>query len=134
MTWYIPRCPLRYYSLVHSGKKPYFFGIRPIRDVGLTCIFRPIFPFVCCIKDMSQYYSINFLYKYVIKCCYHDIELYFVPYFGAELGTMFIMKVYIYIPCNNTQRRATVPFNDAPITSSLQSEPWTTGNYHVYSV
>ena len=35
----IPRCPLRYNSLVYSGKNSYYVGIGPIVDVELTCKF-----------------------------------------------------------------------------------------------
>ena len=38
-----PRCPLRSHYLVHSENNSYFLGIGPIRDVDLTCIFRPLF-------------------------------------------------------------------------------------------
>ena len=41
-------------------KNSYFFGIVPICDVELTCIFQPVFPFVHWIEDRSQYYNINF--------------------------------------------------------------------------
>ena len=33
-----------------------------------------------------------------------------------------ILKVDIYFPSINTQRRATAPFDDTPVTSPLQSE------------
>ena len=49
---------------------------------------------------------------------YHDIELCFVPYFGAEFETMLILEVHIYLPCINRQRRAKAPFGDAPGISS----------------
>ena len=39
-----PRCPLWSHYLVHSENNSYFIGIRPIRDVELTCKFRPGFP------------------------------------------------------------------------------------------
>ena len=84
-------CPLRYHSLVHSENNSYFVGIGPIRDIELTCIFQPIFIFVRCIKDRSQYYKIFFKYTSVFKCYYHDIELCFVQYFGAESGKMHIL-------------------------------------------
>ena len=67
---------------------------------------------------MSQYYNIYFKYTYVFKCCYHDIELCFVPYFGAEFETMFILKVYIYLPCLDAQRQTIAPFDDTPGISS----------------
>ena len=41
-------------------EKTYFFGIVPICDVEITCIFRPVFTFVRCIEDMSHYYNIIF--------------------------------------------------------------------------
>ena len=133
-TWSSPRCPLQSHSLLYCKKKSYFFGIGLIPYVDLTCIFRPIFPFVRCIEDRSQYYNMIFYYKYVFKCFYHDIELCFVPYFGVEFWKMFILKVYIYLPCINTQRRVTVPFDDTTVISPLQSEHWTTGHYQVYLV
>ena len=46
----IPRCPLQSHSMVHSENNSYFFGIGPIRDVDLTCRFRPGFPFVISLK------------------------------------------------------------------------------------
>ena len=58
-------------------------------------------------------------YTSVFKFFYHYIELCFVPYFGAESGKMYILKVYIYFPCINTQRRAAAPFNDTPVISTL---------------
>ena len=61
------------------------------------------FPFVRSIEDRSQYYNIKNLYTSVFKCCYHVIELCFVPYYGAEFEIMFIYKVYIYLPSINTQ-------------------------------
>ena len=70
------------------------------------------------IKDRSQYYNIKFYYTSVFKCCYHDIKLFFVPYFGPEFETMLILKVYIYLPCINTQQQATAPFDDTPVISS----------------
>ena len=36
--------PLQYHYVVHSENNSYFFGIGPILDVELTCIFRPRFP------------------------------------------------------------------------------------------
>ena len=44
MTDSSPRCPIQSHSLVHSENNSYFFGIRPIGDVDLTCKFRPEFP------------------------------------------------------------------------------------------
>ena len=127
LTWYLPRCPLQSHSLVHSKNNSYFFGIGPICDADLTCIFWPFFPFVRCIEDRSQYYNINFEYTSIFKCCYHDIELCFVPYFGAEFGKMFILKVYIYLPCINTQLQETAPFDDTHVISS--SDHQQTGLY-----
>ena len=80
----------------------------------LTCFFL----FVSCIEDRSQYYKIFFKYTSVFKCCYHDIELCFVPYFGAKFGKMFIFKVYIYLPRINTQKQATALFDNTPVISS----------------
>ena len=74
--WSSPRCPLRSHYLVHSKNNSFIVGIGPICDVELTCIFRPVFPFVCCIEDRFQYYNINFQYTSIIKCCYHDIEFF----------------------------------------------------------
>ena len=51
----------------------------------------------------------------------------FLPYFGAEFETMFIYKVYIYLPRINTQRRTTVPFDITQVISS--SDHQTTGLY-----
>ena len=68
-----------------------------------------------------------FWYTSVLKCFYHEIELCFVPHFGAESETMFILKVYIYLPCINTQKRAISPFYDTPVISS--SEHQKTGLY-----
>ena len=31
---------------------------------------------------------------------------------------MLILKVYIYLPCINTQQQATAPFDDTPVISS----------------
>ena len=84
--------------LWYIAKNSYFFGIGTIRDVELTYIFRPIFLFIRCIEDRSQYYNIKVLYTSVFKCFYHVIELCFVPCFGAEFEKMFILKVYIYLP------------------------------------
>ena len=56
-------------------------------------------------------------------------ELYFLHYFGSEFETMFILKVYIYLPCIKTQRLETAKFDGTPIISSLQSEYWTTELY-----
>ena len=44
MTWSRPRFNLRYNSLVHSKNNDYFVGMGPIRDIELTCIFRPVSP------------------------------------------------------------------------------------------
>ena len=60
-------------------------------------------PFVRCIEDIYQYYIIKFQYTSVFKCFYHEIELFFVPYFDKEFKTMFVLKVFIYLPCINTQ-------------------------------
>ena len=84
----------------------------------LTCFFT----FVCCIKDSYQYYNIHFQYMYVFKCCYHDIELCFVPYFGAEFETMFILEVYIYLPCINTQWQTKAPFDNTPVISYIDKQ------------
>ena len=40
---------------------------------------------------------------------------------------MFIYKVYIYLPCINTQRRTTAPFDDTPVIPSRDHR--TTGMY-----
>ena len=80
--------------------------------------FDLVFPFVCCIEERSQYYNINLQYTSVFKCCYHDIELCFVSYFGAEFGKMFILKVYIYLLCINTQLQETAPLDNTPDISS----------------
>ena len=95
--------------------------------------FNLFFPFVQCIEDRYQYYNMNFN-TLVFKYCYHDIGLCFVPYFSAESRKMFILKVYVYLPCINTQRRATSPFDDTPVISPLQRKHWTTWHYHVYLV
>ena len=129
LMWYSPRCSLWSHYLIHSENNSYFVGIGPTCDVVLTCIFRPSFSFVYFIEDRSQYYNINFQYTSVFKCCYHFIELYFVPYFGAEFETMLILKVYIYLPCINTQRRATVLFDNTPFISSRDHQK--TGLYQV---
>ena len=39
------------------------------------------------------------------------------------------LKVNIYFPCINTQRRATAPFDEIPVISPLQRKLWTTGIY-----
>ena len=54
-------------------------------------------PLVRSIEDRSQYYNINFQFTSVFKCCYRDIELCFVPYYGAEFEIMLIYKVFIYL-------------------------------------
>ena len=54
----------------------------------------------------------------VLKFCYHDIELFVVPYFGAEVKIMFIYKVFIYLPSINTQQQTTAPFDITHIISS----------------
>ena len=77
--------------------------------------FDPVFPFVRCIEDRSQYYNIKLEYTSVFKCCYHGIKLCFVPYFGAEFGKMFILKVYIDLTCINTQWQATSTFDNTPV-------------------
>ena len=101
----------------HTAKNTYFLGIGPTRDVYLTCILDLFFSFVCCIEDRSQYYNIFFKYTSIFKCCYHELELCFVPYFGAEFETMFILKVNTYLPWINTQRQATSPFYDTLVIS-----------------
>ena len=42
---------------------------------------------------------------------------------------MYILKVYIYFPCINTQQRATSPFNDTPVISPPHSKHLKTGIY-----
>ena len=84
-------------------------------------------PFVHSIEDRSQYYNIKFQYTSILKCFYHVIELCFVPYFCAEFETMFIYKVYIYLPCINTQKLTTSPFDETPVISSRYHQ--TTGMY-----
>ena len=58
----------------------------------------------------------------------------FYTLFWCRIRKIFILKVYIYIPCINTQRKSTAPFDDTPIISPLHSEHSTTGVYHVYLV
>ena len=53
----------------------------------------------------------------------------FVPYFGEESGKMYILKVYIYFPYINTQRRSTAPLNNTPIISPPHSEHLKAGLY-----
>ena len=60
---------------------------------------------------------------------YYDIELCFVPYFSAESRKMYILKVYIYFSCINTQQQATSPFKDTPVISPPQSKHLRTGLY-----
>ena len=60
-------------------------------------------PFVRCIKDRSHYYKIVFKYTSVFNFFNHDIELCFVPYFSAESGKIYILKVHISFSCINTQ-------------------------------
>ena len=50
------------------------------------------------------------------------MELFFVPYFGAEFETMFVLKVYIYLSCINTHRRATEPLDDTPVISYIEHQ------------
>ena len=86
--------------------------------IYISYVFFDLFLFfVRWIEDRSHYYNISFRYKSVFKCCYNDIEFYFVPYFGVEYGIMYNFQVYIYFPCINTQRRATSPFGDTPFSS-----------------
>ena len=65
----------------------------------------------------TAYIKEHRILQQAIKCCYHDIELCLIPYFGAKPGKMFILKVYIYLPCINTQQQATAQFNDTPVIS-----------------
>ena len=50
-----------------------------------------------------------------------------MPYFGAEFETIFIYKVYIYLPRINTKRLTTALFDDTPVISSC--DHGTTGLY-----
>ena len=43
-TWSIPKFRFQSHSLVHNETNSYFFGIGPISDVDLTCIFRTVSP------------------------------------------------------------------------------------------
>ena len=61
------------------------------------------------------------------------IEIFFVAYFGAEFEIMLILKLYIYLPCINTQQLETAPFDDTSVISPIQSKHWRTGHYHIYS-
>ena len=62
---------------------------------------------------------LNFKIHICFQMFYNDIELCFVPYFGAELETMFILKVYVYIPFINTQWQVRAPLNDPSVISPL---------------
>ena len=62
--------------------------------------FDLFFTFVRSTKDRSNYYNTIFQQASVFKCCYRDIEICFVPYFGAEYGKMLILKLYIYFPAS----------------------------------
>ena len=75
-------------------------------------------PLVRSIKDRSHYYNIKFHHTSVFKFCYYNIELCFVPYFGAEVKIMFIHKVFIYLPYINTHRKTTAPFDITHFISS----------------
>ena len=46
----------------------------------------------------------------------------FCTLFWCRFRKMFISKVYIYLPCINTQRQPTAPFNDTPIISSSYNQ------------
>ena len=72
-----------------------------------------------------RYFFNTSLFKY----CYHDIELCFVPYFGAESEKMHILKVYIHFLYINTQRQENAPFDDTTVILPLQSEHLRTGIY-----
>ena len=116
-TWSSPRYSLRSHSMVHSENNSFFIGIRPIHDLYLTCIFIPFL--LLCTLHRREVSVLQYFLKYtsVFKCCYHDIELCFVPYFGAESRIIYILKVYIYSPCINTQQQAIETFNDTPAIS-----------------
>ena len=103
------------------SEKFYFLGIGTIRDREITCIFGLFFPFVCSIKDRSQYFNF-FTYTSDFKCCYHDIILCFVPYFSAESGKKIFVAIYLF-PCIKTKIQATVPFDDTIWQHSLYITP-----------
>ena len=98
ITWSSPRFPLRSHYLVHSGNKSYFLEKYQLVMWSSHVYFNLFPPFVRCTQDRSQNYNIFFKYTSVFKYCYNDIELCFVPYFGAESGKMHILKVHIYFP------------------------------------
>ena len=64
ITWYSPRCPLRYHSLVHRKNNPYFVEIWPICDKYLTYIFDLFLP------------------------------LYVVPKIGLSTIRLFLIRIY----------------------------------------
>ena len=53
----------------------------------------------------------------------------FCGLFLCKIQIFFILKVYIYSPCINSQRWSTAPFNNTPVISPPNRKHWKTGLY-----
>ena len=114
-----PRRPLRSHYLVHGEKNSYFVRMGPIRDVELSCKYLTIFPPMCIVSKIglstiTQICNTHHFSNVVIMI----LGYFLYPIFGEEDEIMFIYKVFIYLPCINTQQQTTATFYITHVISS----------------
>ena len=110
MTWSSRRPPPQYNSIVHSKTNFYFLGIGPICYVDLTCIFRPVSPPLYVVSKIGLINNVLIHISFQIFLSWHCII--FCDLFLCRIRKNYILKLYIYFPYINTQRRPTAQFDD----------------------